>query len=435
MLPTVAIVGRPNVGKSTLFNRLIGNRHAIVDDVSGVTRDRHYGESYWNGRDFSIIDTGGYLTDKKDAMISGIRKQAELAIYESDVIVFVVDVQQGITSEDDAVAKVLRLSKKPIIVAANKSDNNESSLESAQFYRMGFQNLFPVSALSGRGSGDLLDYLVKLLPHQTGEVSAAKIPKLAVIGRPNVGKSSFINALLNDERCIVTDIPGTTRDAINSELVYKDKTYTLIDTAGLRKRSKVHDDIEFYSMIRTEKSIRECDIAILLVDASNGFQVQDARLLRMAEKFNKGMIIALNKWDLIQKETNTAKEFSKNVYQKIPNLKYVPIITISALSGQRIHRVLEEAEEVIEERNKKITTSRLNTFIEEITKIRPLPFIRGNQLKIKYATQVKEKPPVFSFFMNRPEALPENYRKYIENSLREKFVFKGVPMTLIFKQK
>ncbi len=435
MLPVVAIVGRPNVGKSTLFNRLLGERQAIVHDESGVTRDRHYGESFWNGRDFTIIDTGGYLSGKADAIVKGIRTQVELAVQEADVIVFVVDVLQGITSEDDAVAHLLRRQEKPVLLAVNKSDNMEKTMQAPEFYKMGFTDLFAVSALSGSGTGELLDRLSELLPERLEASESQKWPKLAVIGRPNVGKSSFINALLNDERCIVTDIAGTTRDSVNSLLEYKGSTYTLVDTAGLRKRSRVHDNIEFYSLIRTEKSIRECDVAILLVDAEQGFHVQDARLLRQAEQFNKGMIIALNKWDLIEKETNTAKEFIESIYRKVPNLKYVPVITISAISGQRIHRVIDEAQEVLEHRSIKIPTSQLNRFLKEITTRRPLPYARGHQLTIKYLTQVKQKPPVFSFFMNMPRELPANYRRYIENQLRESFGFKGVPVTMVFKEK
>ncbi len=435
MLPVVAIVGRPNVGKSTLFNRLLGERQAIVHDEAGVTRDRHYGESFWNGRDFTIIDTGGWLPDKGDAIVQGIRNQVELAIREADLIIFVVDVLQGITTEDDAVAKLLRKQNKPVILAVNKSDDSGKAMLAPEFYRLGFEDLFPVSALSGMGSGELLDRLSGMLPEQKEITEAEKWPKFAVIGRPNVGKSSFINALLNDDRCIVTDIAGTTRDSVNSLLKYNDNTYTLIDTAGLRKRSRVQDNIEFYSLIRTEKSIRECDVAILLVDAPQGFQLQEARLLRQAEQFNKGMVIALNKWDLIEKETNTAKEFMEAVYRKVPNLKYVPVVTISAVSGQRIHRVIDEAEEVLQHRSKKISTSELNRFLKEITSQRPLPYARGHQLTIKYVTQVKSRPPVFAFFMNMPRELPANYRRYIENQLRAWFQFKGVPITMVFKEK
>ncbi len=435
MLPVVAIVGRPNVGKSTLFNRLLGERQAIVHDESGVTRDRHYGESYWNGRDFTVIDTGGYLSGKADVIVQGTRHQVELAIQEADVIVFVVDVLQGITSEDDAVAHILRRQQKPVLLAVNKSDNVEKSMQAPEFYKMGFPELFAVSALSGSGTGELLDRLVEHLPEQKEQQEGQKWPKLAVIGRPNVGKSSFINALLDDERCIVTDIAGTTRDSVNSLLEYRGNTYTLVDTAGLRKRSRVHDNIEFYSLVRTEKSIRACDVAILLVDAEQGFQMQDARLLRQAEQFNKGMIIALNKWDLIEKQTNTAKEFIDAIYEKIPNLRYVPVITMSAVTGQRVHRVIDQAEEVLDHRNKKIPTSQLNRFLKDITSRRPLPYARGHQLTIKYMTQVKQKPPVFSLFMNTPRELPANYRRYIENQLRESFGFKGVPVTMVFKEK
>lgn len=435
MLPVVAIVGRPNVGKSTLFNRFLGERQAIVHDESGVTRDRHYGESFWNGRDFTVIDTGGYLAGKRDAIVSGIRSQVELAIREADVILFVVDVLQGITTEDDAVAGLLRRQEKPVLLVVNKSDDTRKAMDSPLFYRMGFEDLFPVSALSGMGTGDLLDRLVKVFPESEAVSDTVMLPKLAIIGQPNVGKSSLINSLLKDERCIVTDIAGTTRDSVNSRLTYNGKDYILIDTAGLRKKSKVHDNIEFYSHVRTEKSIRECDVAVVLVDASEGFEMQDSRLLRLAEQFNKGIVIALNKWDLIEKETNTAKEFMEAIYRKVPNMKYVPVITISALQGKRIHRIIEEVDLVLEQRSKKIPTSELNRFLKDITTKKPLPYSRGHQLTIKYITQVKQKPPVFSLFMNRPKDIPANYRRYIENNLRETFGFYGVPITLVFKEK
>lgn len=435
MNPVVAIVGRPNVGKSTLFNRLIGERKAIVDDEPGVTRDRHYGESFWNGRDFTVIDTGGYLPDSHNAILSGIRTQAEIAISEADVILFVVDVLQGITKEDDVVAEMLRRQKKPVLLVVNKADNTTIGWGSADFYRLGFEHLYAVSSLSGAGTGELLDELVRQLPEGVDEPEQLRHPRIAIIGRPNVGKSSLINALLKDDRCIVTDIAGTTRDSVNSLLHFHDRTYTLIDTAGLRKKAKVHDSIEFYSYIRTEKSIRNCDVAVVLVDASLGFDTQDARLLRLAEQFNKGMVVALNKWDLIEKETNTAKEFMDNVHAKAPMLSYVPVITISALTGQRIHRIIEESEKVLEQRSKKIPTAKLNRFIQDLTARHPLPYVRGRQLTLKYMTQVKQSPPVFSFFMNMPRDLPANYRRYIENAMREEFGFHGVPLTLVFKQK
>lgn len=435
MNPVVAIVGRPNVGKSTLFNRLVGERKAIVDDEPGVTRDRHYGESYWNGRDFSVIDTGGYLPDSHNVILAGIRNQAEIAISEADVILFVVDIQQGITKEDDVVAEMLRRQEKPVLLVVNKADNTAIGWASADFYKLGFEYLFPVSSLSGAGSGELLDELVRQFPEGVDDPEQPRHPRIAVIGRPNVGKSSLINALLKDERCIVTDIAGTTRDSVNSLLQFQDRTYTLIDTAGLRKKAKVHESIEFYSYIRTERSIRNCEVAVVLVDASLGFDTQDVRLLRLAEQFNKGMVVALNKWDLIEKETNTAKEFMEKVHAKAPMLSYVPVITISALTGQRIHRIIEESEKVLEQRSKKIPTARLNRFIQDLTTKHPLPYVRGRQLTLKYMTQVKQSPPVFSFFMNMPRDLPANYRRYIENAMREEFGFHGVPLTLVFKQK
>ena len=435
MLPVVSIVGRPNVGKSTLFNRLVGSRKAIVDDQYGVTRDRHYGESFWNGRNFNVIDTGGYLPDETDVMIAGIREQVHIAIEESDVILFVVDAEGGITSLDNAVAQLLRKQEKPVLLVPNKADNDERTLNATEFYALGFEELHPVSAVNGRGTGDMLDELVKKLPEEKEEPESA-IPKLAVIGRPNVGKSSFINALLNDERCIVTDIPGTTRDSINSKLTYEGKEYILVDTAGLRKKRKVKENVEFYSTVRTDRALKECDVAILMLDAMRGFEAQDKHILSEAEKYNKGIVIVLNKWDLVpDKDTNLYKEFEEYVYSRVPMMNYVPIVSTSALSGQRIHRVLKVADQVLEEREKTISTPRFNDFMERILKEKPLPIRRGVPLKIKYATQVKSRPPVFKFFMNIPEELPANYRRYIENKIREEFGFRGVPITMTFKEK
>lgn len=435
MLPVVSIVGRPNVGKSTIFNRLTGSRKAIVDDEYGVTRDRHYGESFWNGREFNIIDTGGYLPDESDVVIEGVREQVHIAIEESDVILFVVDTEGGITSLDQSVAELLRKQDKPVLLVANKADNDERVLNAAEFYTLGFEKLFPVSAVSGRGTGELLDELVSLLPEMTDEPKTT-IPKLAVVGRPNVGKSSFINALLNDDRCIVTDIPGTTRDAINSKLTYEGKDYVLIDTAGLRKRRKVKENVEFYSTVRTDRAIKECDVAILMLDAMRGFEAQDKHILREAEKYNKGIVIVLNKWDLVpDKDTNIHKEFEEYIYSRAPMMDYVPIVSISALSGQRINKVISVADRVLEERKKKVSTPDLNNFISRILKEKPLPIRRRVPLKIKYGTQVKTSPPVFKFFMNIPEELPANYRRYIENKIREEFGFEGVPITMTFKEK
>ncbi|MEX1136382.1 MAG: ribosome biogenesis GTPase Der [Balneolales bacterium] len=435
MLPVVAIVGRPNVGKSTFFNRLIGERQAIVHDQTGVTRDRHYGESYWNNRDFTVIDTGGYLPEKGNVIVDGIREQIELAILEADVIIFLVDVEQGITDLDQAVANILRKQNKPVVVVANKADNTERSWQASEFYKLGYDNIFALSAITGTGTGELLDHLVTLLPEDTKDEEDDGIPKIAIIGRPNVGKSSLVNALLNDERSIVTDIAGTTRDSINSTLTFHNKSYTLVDTAGLRRKSKVAENIEFYSAVRTAKSIRECNVAILLIDAVQGFEAQDLRILREAEKFNKGVIVAINKWDLIEKDTGSVKEYEKKIRDKMPNMGYIPIITISAVSRQRIFKIIEMADIVIEQRHKKISTSGLNKFMERIITDRPLPGAGGKERKIKYVTQVKSNPPVFMFFLNNPEDLPANYRRFIENRMREEFHFTGVPITLIFKEK
>lgn len=435
MLPVVSIVGRPNVGKSTFFNRLIGARKAIVHDEYGVTRDRHYGETFWNGQDFTVIDTGGYLPDEMNVMVVGIREQVHIALEESDVILFLVDVDTGINTLDKSVAKLLREQEKPVIVVANKADNEERILNASEFYELGFDDVYPVSSISGMGTGDLLDRIVELLPEAEPEPDI-DIPKLSFIGRPNVGKSSIFNSLLKDERAIVTNIAGTTRDSINSNLEYNGKEYILVDTAGLRKRTKVKENIEFYSTVRTERAIRECDVAILLVDAMQGFDAQDKRVLREAEKFNKGLIIVLNKWDLVpEKDTNTVREFEEYIYNSVPQLSYVPIITTSAINRKRVTKVIDLAQTVIDERNKEIPTPEFNDFIENMLGARPLPMKRGRQLKITYATQVKSNPPVFKFFMNSPHDLPPNYRKFIENKLRERFGFIGVPVTMVFRQK
>ncbi len=435
MLPTVSIVGRPNVGKSTLFNRLIGQRQAIVHDEYGVTRDRHYGESFWNGKSFQVIDTGGYLPDEMNVIVSGIREQVHIAISESDVILFVVDTTDGINTLDESVAEILRRQSKPVIVVANKSDNERRKMDSTEFYNLGFDDVYPVSSISGTGTGELLDRVVELLP-DTVEEPEDKQPKIAFLGRPNVGKSSLMNSLLKSDRCIVTEIPGTTRDSINSVIRFEGQELTIVDTAGLRKRAKVKENIEFFSTVRTDRALRECDVAVLMLDANMGFDVQDKRILREAERYNKGIIIALNKWDLVtDKETNLLKEFKEYIYAKVPTMSYVPVISISAKTGQRVEKVLKLALKVMEERKKKISTPKLNNTISSILKERPLPVKRGKQLKIQYATQVKSNPPVFKFFMNNPQELPANYRRFIENKLREYFGFEGVPVTMTFRQK
>lgn len=434
MLPTVSIVGRPNVGKSTLFNRIVGQRQAIVDDTPGVTRDRHYGEALWNGKDFTVIDTGGYLKSDNEVVSKGVREQVEIAVSQSDVIIFVVDAKQGETELDQDVADRLRRQEKPVILAVNKADNQELFWTAQEFYRLGFEELYAVSSLNGTGSGDLMDAVVSYLP-ETTEEPEDEDPRIAFVGRPNVGKSSLLNSLVKDERSIVTDIPGTTRDAINSKLIHKDQSLTLVDTAGLRRKTRVKENIEFYSSVRTSKSIRECDVAVLLIDAWQGLEKQDIKILKEAEQFNKGLIIALNKWDLIEKETNTEREFRKAVYEMIPDLQYVPVVTISAQTGQRVGKVLDLCLEVISERSKKISTGKLNQFLEDLISERPLPMSGRRQLHINYVTQVKSKPPVFIFFMNKPSELPANYRRFIYNKLRDTFGFKGVPLTLSFREK
>jgi GTP-binding protein len=435
MLPVVSIVGRPNVGKSTIFNRLIGSRKAIVGDEYGVTRDRHYGESFWNGREFNVIDTGGYLPDESDVMIAGVREQVHIAIEESDIILFVVDAETGITSLDETITQILREVEKPVLLVPNKADNDEREFNATEFYSLGFQELHPISATNGRGTGDLLDRVVELFPEEKHE-PRTPIPKLAVVGRPNVGKSSFINALLDDERCIVTDIPGTTRDSINSKLVFNGEEYILVDTAGLRKKAKVDENIEFYSTVRTERALKDCDIAIIMLDAMRGFEEQDKRIVRLAAKYNKGIVIVLNKWDLVpEKDTNVHKEFEKYIYDRVPMMTYIPIVSISSITRKRIHKVIDTAKMVLTERKKTVDTSKLNDFISRILKEKPLPVRRGVPLKIKYATQVKANPPVFKFFMNKPKELPANYRRFIENKIRDEYGFTGVPITMRFEQK
>lgn len=435
MLPVVSIVGRPNVGKSTIFNRLVGSRKAIVDDEYGVTRDRHYGESYWNGHDFTVIDTGGYMPDESGVITAGVREQVHIAIKESDIVLFVVDVEAGITSLDKAVANLLRKHEKPVLLVVNKCDNEERRLNATEFYSLGLQELFPVSAISGIGTGELLDRVVELLPEHEEEVDK-EIPKLAIVGRPNVGKSSYVNALLNDERCIVTDIPGTTRDSLNSKLEYDGREYILIDTAGLRKRKNVKENVEFYSTVRTDRALRECDVAIIMIDAMQGFEHQDKHILNEAVEYNKGIVLVLNKWDLVpEKETNLLKEFEEYVYDRIPDMRWIPMVSCSALSKKRIHRVIDVADQVLKERKKEISTSDFNEFLQEVLKERPMPMKRGRALKIKYGLQVKSNPPVFKFFMNMPSELPPNYRRFLGRKIREKFKFKGVPITMTFRQK
>lgn len=429
----VAVVGRPNVGKSTLFNRLIGQRQAIIDDFSGVTRDRQYGTSYWNGKTFTVVDTGGFVTNSDDIFEKAIRSQVQIAIDEASIIVFMVDCTTGITDLDEEVAKLLRKTKKPVYLAVNKVDNNARLLEANEFWSLGFENTFFLSSITGSGSGELLDAVAEQLDDEEEEV--IDIPKFAIVGQPNVGKSSFTNALLGDERNIVTDIAGTTRDSIHS--VYKkfDKEFMLIDTAGMRKKAKVHENLEFYSVMRAIKSIEESDVCFLLIDAQTGIEAQDMKIFRLAQQRNKGMVILVNKWDLVEKETNTARDMEKEIREKIAPFNDIPIVFISVKEKQRIFRAIEEGVRVFENRTRKIRTSDLNELMQEKIEKVPPPTYRGSYVKIKYVTQLPIHYPAFAFFCNNPKHLRESYKNYLENQLRENYDFSGVPITIHFRKK
>jgi GTP-binding protein len=435
----VAIVGRPNVGKSTLFNRLVQRREAIVDSVSGVTRDRHYGKSDWNGKEFSLIDTGGYITGSDDEFEGEIRKQVVLALEECDVIVFVVDVTQGITPMDEAVAELLRKSKKPIFLAVNKVDNAMREADTYEFYNLGLGDLYSFSAINGSGTGELLDALAKDMPAPEefveGDQEKEELPRFAVVGRPNAGKSSFINALIGKERNIVTNVAGTTRDAIDTEYTRFGFKFNLVDTAGIRKKSKVSEDLEFYSVMRAVRAIEHCDVAILMIDATRGFEAQDQNIFWLAEKNKKGIVILVNKWDLVDKETNTMKEFEAYVKREISPFTDVPIIFTSTVTKQRLLKAIESAVEVFENKKRRITTSKLNeTMLEVIAQYTP-PAIKGKFVKIKYCMQLPTHTPQFAFFANLPQYVREPYRRYLENKMREIYDFKGVPITIYFRQK
>ncbi|MEL6123723.1 MAG: ribosome biogenesis GTPase Der [Bacteroidota bacterium] len=431
----VAIVGRPNVGKSTFFNRLIGERKAIIDDVSGVTRDRIYGHTEWNGRQVNVVDTGGFVSNSDDIFEAAIRSQVQIAIDEADVIVFMVDVTTGITDLDESVAHLLRSSSKRVVVAVNKVDNSARMLAANEFWSLGFDNTFFLSSMSGSGSGDLLDAVIDLLPPEGPLTDDADIPRLAILGRPNVGKSSFVNALLGEDRNIVTDIAGTTRDAIHSRYTKFGKDFILIDTAGIRKKKKVHEDLEFYSVIRAIKSIDETDICILMIDATQGLEAQDMSIFSLILKRKRGVIILVNKWDLIEKETNTSRDYEKRIREKIAPFTDVPILFISALEKQRIFKAVEVIESVYNNKTKRIKTSALNEALAEMTAKVPPPAHRGRLIKIKYVTQLPTKYPAFAFFCNHPKHVKENYRNYLENQLRQRFDFTGVPIAVVFKEK
>ena len=436
MSSIVAIVGRPNVGKSTLFNRLVQRREAIVDSVSGVTRDRHYGKSDWNGKEFSVIDTGGYIVGSDDIFEGEIRKQVQLAIEESDIIVFVVDVEEGITPMDAEVAKILRKVKKPIFIAVNKVDNAMRVADAVEFYNLGLGDYHTISSINGSGTGDILDAIVAKMPEpEEVDLEKEELPRFAVVGRPNAGKSSFINALIGEERNIVTEIAGTTRDTVDTKYNRFGFDFNLVDTAGIRKKSKVKEDLEFYSVMRAVKTIEMCDIAIVIIDATRGFEGQDENIFWLAEKNKKGIVILVNKWDLVEKETNTMRDFEAQIRQEIAPFTDVPIIFISALTKQRIFKAIETAVEVFENRKKRIPTSKLNDTMLGIIKHNPPPSNKGKFVKVKYCMQLPTPTPQFVFFSNLPQYVKEPYKRFIENKMRELFDFKGVPIVIYFRQK
>lgn len=430
----VAIVGRPNVGKSTLFNRLAEERMAVVHDQPGVTRDRIYAEAEWGGRTFDVVDTGGFVPRSADRFERAIREQVEIALEEADAIILVTDVTTGITDLDDELAALLRRTQKPVFVAANKADNPQRRVGAAEFFRLGVGEVFPVSAMTGSGTGDLLDAVVAALPDEA-PTEAPELPHIAFIGRPNVGKSSMTNKLLGEERSIVTEISGTTRDAVHSVLRYDGQEVVLVDTAGLRRKARVSENVEFYSALRTERALRECDVAVVLLDATLGLETQDARIIKQADDLKRGIVIAVNKWDLVEKETHTARDFERAIRQRLGALTYIPVVFVSALTGQRVHKLLDVALRVAEERRKRISTAALNEVVERAILAHHPPSRGGRQVKIKYATQVRSAPPVFAFFCNHPQGVKESYRRYLENRMREAFGFEGVPLTLSFKQK
>ncbi len=432
----VAIVGRPNVGKSQLFNRLTGQRQAIVDDESGVTRDRHYGKTEWNGKEFTVIDTGGYVKGSDDIFEDEIRKQVELAIDEADAILFVTDVEEGIHPLDEEVANILRKTKKPVFLVVNKVDNSKRHNDAMAFYNLGLGEIYPISAINGSGTGELLDDLVKALPEEPeNENEEDETPKFTVVGRPNAGKSTFINALLGEERNIVTDIAGTTRDTIATRYNKFNQEFDLIDTAGIRRKTKVKEDIEFYSVMRAIRAIENSDVVFLVVDATRGFESQDQKIFDLAKKNNKGVIILVNKWDLVDKETNTSKDFTEHIKKEIAPFDDVPILFISAKNKQRIFKAIEEGMKVYQNRKKKIKTSKLNEVMLPIIQKNPPPAHKGKYIKIKFATQLPTHSPKFAFFANLPQYIKEPYKRFIENRLRENFDFKGVPIEIYFRKK
>jgi len=430
----VAIVGRPNVGKSTLFNRLTESRKAIVNEVSGVTRDRHYGRSTWNGVDFSVVDTGGYVENSEDVFEGEINRQVRLAIDEADIILFMVNVEDGIHELDTDVAEMLRRSKKKVMLVVNKIDNSARLLDATEFYSLGLGDYFPLSSINGSGTGELLDELVKNLP-EAESVIDSDLPKVAIIGRPNVGKSSLINVLLDEERNIVTPVAGTTRDSIYTRYNKYNHDFLLIDTAGLRKRAKVEEDIEFYSILRSIKAIEESDVCLLMLDATRGIEAQDLSILGIVQKNNKGIVVLVNKWDLVEKDSKSTKVIEEEIKSHTAPFVDYPILFISALNKQRIHKVLDITAMVFENRSRKISTSELNEVMLTIVNETPPPSTKGKYIKIKYITQLPTPYPTFAFFCNLPQYIKDPYKRFVENRLREHFVFSGAPVKIYFRKK
>ncbi len=437
MANIVAIVGRPNVGKSTLFNRLVEERKAIEDNMSGVTRDRHYGHAQWCGKFFSVIDTGGYVTGSEDLYEAEIRKQVKLAIEEADVILFVVDCHDGMTDLDEEFANELRGNKKPLYVVANKADNQEKAFMAHEFYSLGLTDLeiFPIAAASGSGTGELLDAIITHFEEDGIEDPDAGIPKISILGRPNAGKSSFLNALIGQERSIVTDEAGTTRDAIHTRYKFFGQDFIITDTAGIRKKAKVKEDVEFYSVMRSLRTLEESDVVIVMLDATRGLEAQDVNLISLAIKNNKGVLIMVNKWDLIEKDHKTMNKIKEDMMERLGEHKWIPIIFTSVTEKQRIFQAIELAVKVYENKTRRVTTSKLNDILlQEIEKYPP-PAWKGKYIKIKYVTQLPTKNPVFAFFCNLPQYIKEPYTRYLENRMREHFDFEGVPIKIIYKNK
>lgn len=432
----VAIVGRPNVGKSTLFNRLVGMRQAIVDDISGVTRDRHYGRCEWCGREFSVVDTGGYTTNSDDVFEAAIREQVQIAINEADVILFMVEAATGVTDYDAEIADVLRRARKPVILAVNKVDSGEKMYDSYQFYSMGLGELFSISAANGSGTGDLLDAIVKVLPEDVQtEDPYAGLPRIAIVGKPNVGKSSLTNALLGTDRNIVTPVAGTTRDAIETYYNKFGHEFMLVDTAGIRRKAKVHEDLEFYSVMRSIRAIEHSDVCIMMIDATTGMEAQDMNIFNLILKNRKGVVLVVNKWDLFIKDSNTLKQYEQTLRARLAPFTDVPIIFTSVLKLTRIQDVLDAVTKVYDNYSRKISTARINEAMLPIIEETPPPSIKGKYVKIKYITQLPTKFPAFAFFCNLPQYIKEPYKRFLENKLRENFELTGCPIQIFFRQK